>query len=433
MESGRSGGDAGGAASLAGGGGWTALQFRTVLLCVLLNMLDGGDVLVVSYAAPLLTREWGLSAQALGAVFSAGLLGMAIGALLIAPLADVLGRRVIVLIALAILLCGMLVSARVGTVAELAGLRLFTGLGIGSMLASVTALSSEFAPPRFRSLAVSLSTAGYPLGAVFTGLAAQIILPEFGWRGLFVAAGLVSGAMLPVCWLWLPESEKFLAARAAPARDRSLRPPIGRLVSPDLRRRTLLTWGAFFASFMTLYFLTSWLPRIAVDAGLPLAAAVNAGTIFNLGAFLGLLLLGWLSSRLDLGRMIGWFFAGAALIMVGFGAIHTPVWLFYLGVFLIGIGVQGGFGGLYAVAAQIYPIAVRATGVGWALGVGRLGAIAGPLAGGMLIGWGVGLFGSFVIFAIPIAIAAILMRVLVGGAQMRSPAAQADPDRITPH
>lgn len=388
-------------------------------------MLDGGDVLVVSYAAPLLTREWGLSAQALGVVFSAGLLGMAIGALLIAPLADVFGRRIVVLIALAILLCGMLVSARVGTVAELAALRLFTGLGIGSMLASVTALSSEFAPRRYRSFAVSLATAGYPLGAVFTGLAAQIILPEFGWRGLFVAAGLVSGAMLPVCWFWLPESVKFLAARtapegvAAPAGDRSLRPPIGRLVSADLRRRTLLTWGAFFASFMTLYFLTSWLPRIATDAGLPLAAAVKAGTMFNLGAFLGLLLLGWLSSRLDLGRMIGWFFTGAALLMVGFGAIHMPVWLFYLGVFLIGVGVQGGFGGLYAVAAQIYPISVRATGVGWALGVGRVGAIAGPLAGGVLIGWGVGLFGSFVIFAIPIAIAAILMRVLVGGAQAR--------------
>lgn len=386
-------------------------------------MLDGGDVLVVSYAAPLLTREWALSAQAMGAVFSAGLVGMAIGALLIAPLADVLGRRIMVLVALVILLGGMLVSARVTTVTELAALRLFTGLGIGAMLASITALSSEFAPPRYRSFAVSLSTAGYPLGAVATGLAAQFILPEYGWRGLFVAAGLVSGAMLPVCWLWLPESTQFLAARRQPdgrvarAQERSLRPPVGRLVSADLRARTLLTWGAFFGSFMTLYFLTSWLPRIAVDAGLSLAAAVNAGTLFNLGAFIGLLLLGYLSSRLDLRRMIGWFFAGAALIMVVFGAIHTPVWLFYLEIFFIGVGVQGGFGGLYAVAARIYPTSVRVTGVGWALGVGRLGAIAGPLVGGVLIGWGVGLFGSFVVFAVPIALAAILMRLRVDGAE----------------
>lgn len=423
MRAGRSGDDSGGAACLAEDrpeARWTALQCRTLLLCVLLNMLDGGDVLVVSYAAPLLTREWGLSAQALGVVFSAGLVGMAVGALLIAPLADVLGRRILVLLSLAILLAGMLVSARVSTVAELAGLRFLTGLGIGSMLASITALASEFAPPRSRSFAVSLVTAGYPLGAAATGLAAQVILPAYGWRGLFVAAGLISGIMLPVCWRWLPESRQFLLAHKRPdgstarARDRSLRPPVGQLVSVELRTRTLLTWGAFFGSFMTLYFLTSWLPRIAVDAGLSLAAAVHAGTLFNLGAFLGLLLLGRLSSRLDLRRMIGWFFAGAALVMIVFGAVHTPIALFYGEIFLIGVGVQGGFGGLYAVATQIYPTAVRATGVGWALGVGRLGAIAGPMLGGVLIDWGVGLFGSFVAFAVPIAIAAVLMRVHAG-------------------
>jgi len=410
---------------------WTALQLRTLVLCIILNMLDGADVLVVSFAAPVLTRDWAMSAEMLGVVFGGGLAGMTLGALVIAPLSDLVGRRTMILAATAIIGSGMIASAWAANIQQLVGLRFWTGLGIGSMLASVAALASEYAPSRHRAFAVTTATAGYPLGATLTGLAAGWLLPRYGWQGPFLAAGLGSAIMLPLCWALLPESVQFLVARqprrALERINRALRsqrlpvmaslppiPPTGRrapvtlLFAGDLRLATLLTWGAFFCAFFTLYFLTSWIPRIAVDAGFALNVAINGSAIFNMGAFIGLILLGWFASHIDLGRLIAAFFVLASIVMILFGAMHRPVALFYAGMLVIGFLVQGGFGGLYAVAAKLYPAAVRTTGVGWAIGAGRFGAIIGPMAGGLIIGLGFGLFESFVFFALPMIAAALL-------------------------
>jgi len=410
---------------------WTPLQLRTLFLCIILNMLDGADVLVVSFAAPVLTQDWAISAEMLGVVFGAGLAGMTLGALVIAPMSDLVGRRTMILAATAIIGSGMVASAWAVNLQQLVGLRFWTGLGIGSMLASVAALASEYAPSRHRAFAVTTATAGYPLGATLTGVAAGWLLPRYGWEGLFLAAGLGSAIMLPLCWALLPESVQFLVARqprgALQRINRALSsqrlpameslppiPPAGRrapvtlLFAGDLRAATLLTWAAFFCAFFSLYFLTSWIPRMAVDAGFPLTVAINGSAIFNMGAFIGLILLGWFAAHVDLGRLIAAFFILASLVMVIFGAVHRPVALFYAGMLVIGFLVQGGFGGLYAVAAHLYPAAVRTTGVGWAIGAGRFGAIIGPVGGGLIIGLGFGLFESFVFFALPMVAAALL-------------------------
>lgn len=409
--------------------GWTRLQIRTLVFCFMLIMLDGADVLVVSFVAPLLTVEWQISEAAFGLAFSSGLAGMMVGALFIAPFADVRGRKMMILVATAVISLGMLASALVQSLPQLVVLRFLTGLGIGSMLASISALASEFAPKPYRSFAVTTAIAGYPAGATVAGLAAGFILPEFGWPGMFVLMGLASAIMFPLVWFYLPESVQFLLARqprnALEQANRYLRQqdlpileslpvpsekestsPVRRLVAKDLRLGTLLIWGAFFSSFFTLYFLTSWIPRIGVGAGYPLSTAIYGSALFNVGAFFGLITLGWFSTRLELAKLIGLFFLLSAVTMVIFGAVHTPLPAFYGGLLVIGFLIQGGFGGLYAVATRFYPTEVKSTGVGWAIGIGRFGAVAGPLVGGLLISSGFSLLASFVIFAGPMLVAA---------------------------
>ncbi len=415
--------------------GWTNLQLRTLILCFILNMLDGADVLVVSFVAPVLTSEWGVSDAVFGLVFSSGLAGMTLGALFLAPFADVWGRKALILVATTVIGSGMVASAFVSSVPELVVLRFWTGLGIGSMLASVTALASEFAPERYRAFAVTTATAGYPAGATLAGLAGGWIIPELGWQGMFITVGLCSVLILPVIMLLLPESVEFLLARqprralarvngylaaqglttlselppqCSSARSSASRPPISHLVRPDLRLGTLLVWGAFFASFFTLYFLTSWGPRIAVEAGYPLAVAINGSAVFNIGAFIGLVGLGWFAARLELAKLIAGFFLLSAATMIVFGAWHKPETAFFTGMLVIGFLVQGGFGGLYAIAARLYPTEIKTTGVGWAIGIGRLGAVAGPIVGGLAIEAEFSLLASFTLFAVPMVIAALL-------------------------
>ncbi|WP_321397055.1 MFS transporter [Emcibacter sp.] len=414
------------------------LHVTTVLFCFIFNMLDGADVLLVAYAAPYFSEHWSVSPQSLGLIFSAGLVGMTIGALFIAPFADVFGRKTTILLSTSIIAVGMILSSLAPNVETFIGLRVFVGLGIGSMLASVTALASEYAPPRYRNLAVTIATSGYALGAVVAGVVAVNIIPLVGWQGLFLYAGVVSAIMLPLSLFFMPESTEFLLARqprralervnrvysatALPPlstlppqiEDTKKVPGFTKLLSPTYRRDTLLLWGAFFCAFMTLYFLTSWVPKIAVDAGLPKEKAIYAGATFNFGAFVGLLLLGWIAARLSLNMLIAVFFGIATLVMVLFGAVHTPIELFFVEIFSIGFLVQGGFGGLYAAAARQYPATIRTTGVGWALGAGRFGAVFGPYLGGLTIGWGVGLLGNFIIFAIPIGAAGLIMLFLKG-------------------
>lgn len=411
---------------------FSGFQIRVVALCFILNMLDGADVLVVSYSAPLLIDEWGLSASLLGWIFSAGLAGMTLGALLIAPFADVYGRKPVILLALAIIASGMLLSTLVGSVAQLIGLRLFVGLGIGAMLASIPALSSEYAPARYKALAVALTTAGYPLGAAVTGFLSVVVLPEWGWRGLFALAGVASAIMLPICMLFLPESLSFLRVSRSPTaqqrrrvllekaglEDEEAQPPpqtktsILTIFQAGYGRQTAMLATAFFCAFITLYFLTSWIPKISVQVGLAMEQAIYAGTAFNAGAFLGLLLLGWVASKRSLEGLLATFLLSAVGAMMAFAWFHHSILWVLIEIFVLGVFMQGGFGGLYALVTKYYPTEVRASGAGFCLGVGRLGAVFGPMLGGYLMSFQVSIESLFVIFSIPLALAAMLVIIL---------------------
>ena len=409
--------------------GWTPVRIAVVALSFLLNALDGMDIVIMSYIAPVLAADWGLTPENLGVVFSASLAGMTVGCLFVAPLADKWGRRPLILGMLSIITFCMLISSFAQTLAELVAARFIIGIGIGAILAGVTAIAADFAPPARRGLVVSMAIAGYPLGAVTTGLLSAHLLPVHGWRFMLLGAGIISLVVIPVIFLILPESQDYLLRkqpRNALARLNKLRSRLGEGVLDRLPPKpaatrtydagevfgggrtigTLCLWLGIFMGFMTFYFVVSWITQLSVRAGLPLDRAIYAGALFNLGGFVGTLVVGWLGSRHGLPRVTTITMMIAACLIALFGALSMPLALTLAMAFLAGMATNGGFNAFYGLAAELYPAAVRSTGIGWAMGVGRFGAVIGPLLGGWLIGQGVTLSTLMAIFALPLLIAA---------------------------
>jgi AAHS family 4-hydroxybenzoate transporter-like MFS transporter len=295
------------------------------------------------------------------------------------------------------------------------------------MLASLTSLVSEFFPDRMRNMAIGILLAGYPLGAMLGGFLAKAVIPAFGWQGIFVAGGIMTLCLLPLVLMYVPESLYFLMRRRPDSCLERMNAVLRYLQMPELqdvpkagakpeaasvrslltksrRKSTLQLWSSFFLCFGTLYFLLSWIPKLLVDAGLPLGQAISAGIAFNVGGVLGNICIGWVSTRWGLQKAILYFHLIAASGMLLFAwlplGVASMLWL----AGIIGLFQQGGFVGFYMTAARLYPPEIRTTGVGWGIGLGRFGAVIAPYLAGQLIalGWGIGIL--FTIFAVPLAI-----------------------------
>ena len=408
----------------------TGLQYSTILICFLMNMLDGMDVLVISYTAPAITKAWDISPQALGTVFSAGLFGMTIGTLFLAPFADKIGRKSIILISGIIMGVCIYLTSYAASITELLIYRFVSGLGIGSMLASTASLASEYTPNKTRDFWVSFVISGYPIGAVVAGLVAAKVIPTEGWQQMFRIAGIASMFSVPLILFFLSESidfylrtqpqnaleklNKILAKmniqplESLPIIDKiKSKLPVDQLLKTDFKKPTLQLWAALFMAFAALYFLTSWIPKLAKDAGLSMELAIYAGTVFNIGAFFGIITQGYFSSKYGLKKTLGLILVLTGVLMASFGLfVGSDVILLILA--LLGFGIQGGFVGLYALSARLYPTEFRTTGVGWAMGAGRLGGIVGPMIGGLLIGAGLGIATNFLIFAVPALLSGLI-------------------------
>jgi AAHS family 4-hydroxybenzoate transporter-like MFS transporter len=408
----------------------TSLQYSTIFICFLMNMLDGMDVLVISYTAPAIAKAWDISPQALGTVFSAGLFGMTIGTLFLAPFADKIGRKSIILISGIIMGVCIYLTSYAASITELLIYRFVSGLGIGSMLASTASLASEYTPNKTRDFWVSFVISGYPIGAVVAGLVAAKVIPAEGWQQMFRIAGIASMFSVPLILFFLSESidfylrtqpqnaleklNKILAKmniqslESLPIIDKiKSKLPVDQLLKTDFKKPTLQLWAALFMAFAALYFLTSWIPKLAKDAGLSMELAIYAGTVFNIGAFFGIITQGYFSSKYGLKKTLGIILVLTGVLMASFGLfVGSDVILLILA--LLGFGIQGGFVGLYALSARLYPTEFRTTGVGWAMGAGRLGGIVGPLIGGLLIGAGLGIATNFLIFAVPALLSGLI-------------------------
>ena len=374
---------------------WNMRSFAVVALCFAINMADGIDVTILSFIAPRLQAEWQIGADIMGNLFSAGLLGMAIGGIFIAPLADRFGRRRIILTALALMSAGMIASGFATGVVEFFVMRVIVGAGIGTVLAAMAALASECAPVHHRNLAVGMVQAGYPFAAVFTGLSVAHLLPIHGWQVLLISAGVITVMLFPAAWLLLPPTTARAGEAASDQR-------VGALFSPNFRTRTLFLWGAVFFGLMVLYFIVSWIPKLSIEAGLSETNGIYAGALYNLGAFTGTSMMSLLAVRVPLGKLVPAMLGAAAIAMLVFGTQSMSVGVTLLVAFLIGVLLQGGYNGVWPIAASAYPAAFRATGIGWAIGIGRSGAIIGPMLGGYLMAAKVSLSLLFLSYCVPL-------------------------------
>lgn len=369
-----------------------------VALCFALNMADGMDLLVLSFIAPSLQNEWSVSPAQLAIVFSAGLAGMALGGLGVAPLADRFGRRRMVALAMGLMALAMVVSAYTHSVAQLALVRFFVGTGIGTVLACIAAIAARVAPRKHRNFAVGVLQAGYPIGAMLTGFITAWALPLFGWRAILLGTAAVSALMVPVILAVLPGG---LDAGASGQKT-----GIGEVVSGARRANSIRLWVSAICGFMALYFITSWITKLSIEAGLPQTQAIIASAIYNFGAFAGTVAMSIAGTHYDVRRLCSVLLAATAGVFLFFGGVSMPLWGVLVSAFVMGVTLQGGFNMLYPLAAQVYPDAVRATGIGWAFGIGRIGAFTGPLLGGWALGQHWPLVGIFALFCGPLLIAA---------------------------
>lgn len=389
----------------------TGFHLKVLALCVLVAMLDGFDTQAIAFVAPVLAAQWNIPMTQFSAAFGVGLLGLTIGALVFGPVADRIGRKKVLLICTVAFGGFALATAWATSLNSLLILRLLTGIGLGGALPNIIAMTAEYAPTRLRATAVTVMFCGFPLGSVLGGFLAAKMIPLWGWESVFVLGGVLPLLALPLLAASLPESVRFLVThnrapdRVAAILDHVTATPgshspaqayfvpeqkvsgfTGKHLFTEGRAgTTLLLWVAFFCNLLVMYFLVNWLPALLKQGGYPLDAAIYATSTLNGGGVVGGIVLGRMIDRMGPYVILGSCYAmAAAFIGVVAGAGGNAA-LLYPALFMVGIGVVGAQIGLNAVASGLYPTGLRSTGIGWALGVGRLGSILGPTVGGLLL------------------------------------------------
>jgi len=384
----------------------------TLLLAVLINMLDGLDIMIVAYVAPSVSRDFQLDPRQLGMVLSAGLVGMMAGGLLLTPLGDRFGRRMLSLLSLGLMTLGTLVTALSVDPVTFGIGRAIAGLGIGAILSTVATLVSEVVPVDRRPWAMGLSLGGYTFGAMLTGLVGSVIIPIYGWQRMLQAAALLNVVMFGVTYFLLPESRSFAARMLSIAEGRSA--PVTAFFSavPALFRdgrwrSTLLIWLAIFFGMQSVYFATNWIPQLVSYISKNPSLPFVAGMLYSAGGLTGQLLYGGLGKRFSVRTLLIVLMPMAGVMLVVFGRSETVVGIM-AAIFFLGVILQGGFTGFYVIAAEIYSTDMRSAGLGWAIGIGRGGGILGPLVAGFLISAGMSTAGLAAVFAVPLVIAGVL-------------------------
>lgn len=389
-------------------------QVAVVALCALIAMLDGFDTQSVSFVAPVIAALWKASMPAFGAVFAAGLLGLTIGAFVFGPVADRFGRKGVLLACTALFGAFTIATAFATGLRSLLVLRVLAGIGLGGAMPNIIAVTSEYAPSRLRATTVAVMFCGFPLGSTVGGFLAAWMIPRFGWQSVFWVGGVLPVLLLPLLAALLPESIRFLVARRQdPARiarilarvdpERRWDPATERYEISESRvagfsgrqlftqgraGTTLLLWTAYFCNLLVMYFLVNWLPALFKKAGLTMSAAIMTAAMLNLGGVLGGVGFGRLIDRMRPYTVLGTAYAFAAACILLMAGAGTNLAVLLPSVFFAGIGVVGAQIGMNAVSAGVYPTALRSTGVGWALGIGRVGSIVGPTVGAALLAMG---------------------------------------------
>jgi AAHS family 4-hydroxybenzoate transporter-like MFS transporter len=424
-------------------------QLMLLVLCGLCLVIDGFDAQAMGYVAPSVIGEWHVSKAALGPVFSASLFGMLLGALGLSVLADRIGRRPVLIGSTFFFALSMLATPFVSTIPALITLRFITGLGLGCIMPNAMALVGEFSTPAHRVKRMMLVSCGFTLGAAIGGFISAALIPAYGWRAVFWVGGAVPLVLAVAMLAALPESLQFLVLKGRNERARQwlakFDPSLGvgphtRLVVQEKANGgapvaelfragrapvTLILWGISFMNLIDLYFLSNWLPTVMRDAGYSPSTAVIVGTVLQTGGVVGTLLLGWFIERFGIVRVLFACFALGALSVGAIGAVsHALAWLLVV-VFAGGFCIVGGQPAVNALAGHFYPTTLRSTGIGWSLGIGRIGSVIGPLVGGQLIALNWSNAQLFHAAALPVLCSALLVLTLAAATRRRGGLAKA--------
>ncbi|MDE3196075.1 MAG: aromatic acid/H+ symport family MFS transporter [Acidobacteriota bacterium] len=388
------------------------LPWGIFILCALCVMLDGFDVQAMGYVAPALIQDWRIPTPALAPVFSAALLGILFGSLFLGALADRIGRRPVLIFGMIYFSAVTIFTAAAHSLSQLFALRFLAGLGLGGMMPGAVSLAGEYSPARLRVAVMMLVSAGFTGGAALGGFISAWLIPAWGWRSVFLFGGALPMALAVLMMFLLPESPHFLS--------RSLRRNKARaaeLFHDGRTRATLLLWLVNFTNLLNLYFLSSWVPTVAREAGYSTSTSVLLGAAVQAGGTLGAFGSAWLIARAGFVRIMSPTFALGAAAVAAIGQPLLSVPFLFAAVFIAGWSVPGMQPAVNALAGEFYPADLRSTGIGWGLGIGRIGAIVGPILGGELIAMKWSPREVFLAAAIPAAISAVAMLGLRGVAQ----------------
>ncbi|MFZ0978657.1 MAG: MFS transporter [Candidatus Acidiferrales bacterium] len=403
-----------------------AFQICTVVLCGLVLVLDGFDAMVINYTATSIADTMHVAVSHFGTIFSSSLIGLMIAAMASGPIADRWGRKWPVIVSVFSFSVFSLLTAHVATFNELWVLRFVTGLGLGGAMPNVVALASEYVPRRTLPVAVSILFIGMPLGGSLAGFVSAAMIPKWGWRSLFYVGGILPLAISILLIALLPESIRFLAVKgrapatirrimariapevatadmnlAAPEDEKHAGVPVKHLFTEGRAVGTILLWIPYFMNLLLIYFIGSWLPALLRSEGMAISVASTTAALVSFGGMFACIAEGYLIKWRGAGAILVAEYLLAGVFLAALARLSVPFHAVQLLTFGIGFMIIGSQGGLNALAANFYPTAVRSTGVGWALGVGRIGSIVGPLLGGMFLamGWKPGdmlLFGTVV-------------------------------------
>jgi AAHS family 4-hydroxybenzoate transporter-like MFS transporter len=413
------------------------VQYGIVVLCGLVMFLDGFDTQAISYMAPMIAKEWELSRDMLGPIFSSALTGLMAGYLVLSPLSDKLGHRRLILFSTVTFGLLTLITVFATNVTELIALRFVTGIALGGAIPSTVALTTEYMPKRLRATFVLAIYCGFSLGFVAAGGVAASLIPGWGWRSMLWVGAITPLTLAMFIYFFLPESLDFLVRTKAASQNiwRTIRsidgtlpgsgPPsftteleakrsaVGSLFQSGRTFGTLVLWLVFGLNLAEFYALQSWLPTILTSHGFSPNEVALATSMTTVGGIVAAFAIGPAMDRLGAYRSLALvYFAGVVFVALMGPAIYAPSWVLVVAAFCAGFSISGGQKSVIALAAIFYPAPIRSTGVGWALGIGRLGGIGGPLLIGMLLAYQLSAASLFYAAAVPMLLAGILVAVL---------------------
>lgn len=407
----------------------TGFQWFIIAIALFINALDGYDMVAMAFASTAVTEQFGLSGGQLGWLLSSALIGIGLGSLFLAPLADRFGRRLLITLSLSIDLAGLVLTALAPSFGVLLASRALTGVGVGGILAGITVLVSEYSNLRFRGLAMAIYACGYGLGASLCGVVAGRYIPTQGWEIIFWVGAALSALALVLTIAFVPESPDFLATRGRLDKVRAVAARLGHgadvhvaprnhaaqgsfkdLLAPQFRATTIKIWIGFTLVMFAFTFANQWTPQLLTEAGLTAEQGILGGIMLSFGGTIGAIVFGVISTKIDSRPLLVAFSLASALVLVGFFlAASTPSLMFTLGV-AVGLFLNACVSGLYTVTPEAYPSAIRTTGVGTTLAVGRAGAILSPILAGYLLdaGWTPGALYTGAAVAVALAAVALI-------------------------